>query len=345
MNLTVTQNINQINVTVTQSNTVIELQPVLNNTGASSGGGAVDSVNGQTGVVVLTADNIPETGTRFWLTNILKTAYDSTVTWIATNGTNLLNHLTNFSNPHNVTASQVGAPLGSGTSTGTNTGDETTLSIQTKRPLKTINSTSLEGIGNINIDISGKLDKVETVDVEKVYIKNADGTQGMKPTSELGGSNEFRIISTADSSNLTGTTAETIMSNFLIPGNTFSAGKSFNVIARVAKSTTVARFDFILYINTSVSLVGANQLMVMANTTASSQFGQATRQFSVKTSETECYSITSTGTAGHTDFIQNTAPPSSVTIDWTVDQRLILVLKNTSASDISRITFFKLTQD
>ena len=36
---------------------------------------------------------------------------------------------------------------------GTNTGDETTLSIQTKRPLKTINSTSLEGIGNIEINV------------------------------------------------------------------------------------------------------------------------------------------------------------------------------------------------
>ena len=30
-----------------------------------------------------------------------------------------------------------------------------------------------------------KLDKVTTADVEKVYIKNADGTQGMKPVSEL----------------------------------------------------------------------------------------------------------------------------------------------------------------
>ena len=34
---------------------------------------------------------------------------------------------------------------------GTNTGDETTLSIQTKRPLKTINLQSLEGAGDINI--------------------------------------------------------------------------------------------------------------------------------------------------------------------------------------------------
>jgi hypothetical protein len=39
----------------------------------------------------------------------LKTAYDSTVTWISTNGANILSHLTNTSNPHSTTASQVGA--------------------------------------------------------------------------------------------------------------------------------------------------------------------------------------------------------------------------------------------
>ena len=33
--------------------------------------------------------------------------------------------------------------------------------------------------------VDSKLDKVTTTDVEKVYIKNADGTQGMKPVSEL----------------------------------------------------------------------------------------------------------------------------------------------------------------
>lgn len=88
------------------------------------GGGAVDSVNGQTGVVVLDADDIAETATRFWLTSALKTAYDSAVTWISTNGTNLINHLSNTNNPHNTTAAQVGAPSGSGTSTGTNTGDQ-----------------------------------------------------------------------------------------------------------------------------------------------------------------------------------------------------------------------------
>jgi hypothetical protein len=42
------------------------------------------------------------------LTTTLKTAYDSAVTWITTNGTNLINHLSNTSNPHSVTKSQVG---------------------------------------------------------------------------------------------------------------------------------------------------------------------------------------------------------------------------------------------
>ncbi len=41
-------------------------------------------------------------------TGTLKTAYDSTVSWITTNGTNLLNHLSNTSNPHSVTKAQVG---------------------------------------------------------------------------------------------------------------------------------------------------------------------------------------------------------------------------------------------
>lgn len=39
----------------------------------------VQSVNGQTGNVVLDADDIAETATRFWLTNVLKLAYDGAV--------------------------------------------------------------------------------------------------------------------------------------------------------------------------------------------------------------------------------------------------------------------------
>lgn len=61
---------------------------------------------------------------------------------------------------------------------GTNTGDETTSSIQTKRPLKTIEGQSLEGVGDINLNKSdvglGNVDN--TSDFEKntatVVLKN-----------------------------------------------------------------------------------------------------------------------------------------------------------------------------
>lgn len=42
------------------------------------------------------------------LTTSLKNAYDNVVTWVSTNGTNLINHLSNTSNPHNVTKEQLG---------------------------------------------------------------------------------------------------------------------------------------------------------------------------------------------------------------------------------------------
>jgi hypothetical protein len=42
-------------------------------------------------------------------TNALKTAYDSAVSWISTNGSNLINHLSNTNNPHSTTATQVDA--------------------------------------------------------------------------------------------------------------------------------------------------------------------------------------------------------------------------------------------
>jgi len=83
----------------------------------------VGSVNGETGDVVLTQDDVLNgtTNVQFSLVNknkldsitaifttALKTAYDSAVTWITTNGTNILNHISNTTNPHEVTKTQIG---------------------------------------------------------------------------------------------------------------------------------------------------------------------------------------------------------------------------------------------
>jgi hypothetical protein len=80
---------------------------------SSGGGGAVSSVNSKTGAVVLDTSDINDTTNKRYVTDAQQTVIGNT--------------------------------------SGTNTGDETTSSIQTKRPLKTVNGNSLEGSGNIII--------------------------------------------------------------------------------------------------------------------------------------------------------------------------------------------------
>jgi len=124
---------------------------------SGGGGGAVDSVNGQTGVVILDADDINETTARKWLTSTLKTAYDGAVSWIATNGTNLLNHLTNTSNPHSTTASQVGAYTTSQVDTALGLkADKTTTPIILKNKLTNVSTTSSQTVVDyVDLSIMG----------------------------------------------------------------------------------------------------------------------------------------------------------------------------------------------
>ena len=118
---------------------------------AGGGGGSVNSVTGD-GVsgtatdVILTfptsneVDNdslIPGATTTLAL-NELGVATSDNTTAIGTNATNI------GTNASDINTLQTN-------NTGVNTGDETTLTIQTKRPLKTVNSQSLEGVGNVVI--------------------------------------------------------------------------------------------------------------------------------------------------------------------------------------------------
>ena len=72
-----------VNVSAGASQMVVAFEFYDGNFPGSSGGGAVDSVNGKTGTVVLGANDINESSTRFWLTDVLKTAYDGAVSGLA----------------------------------------------------------------------------------------------------------------------------------------------------------------------------------------------------------------------------------------------------------------------
>lgn len=77
------------------------------------------------------------------------------------------------------TAPQIRSILGITTLSGSNTGDETTSSIQTKRPLKTVNGNSLEGSGNIAIAATTNLSTSQTA--TQVVINSDTGTDATIP--------------------------------------------------------------------------------------------------------------------------------------------------------------------
>jgi len=176
--------------TVNETTGKLELQP------SSGGGGAVDSVFNRTGAVVATngdynAGQITETGSKVFVTpsektaiahanrstldliteaftTALKTAYDSAVTWIVTNGdnvisaytwvttngANVLNHIASTSNPHNVTKSQVGLSdvQNVDTTTTTNINEGTKLFFTTARVLATVLSGLSTATGGTIVD-------------------------------------------------------------------------------------------------------------------------------------------------------------------------------------------------
>jgi hypothetical protein len=100
-------------------------------------------------------------------TTSLKSLYDSAVT----NINNLL-----LTGDRLITSSEI-TKLSN--TSGINTGDETTESIQIKRPLKTINNQSLEGNGNIDIETANNFPYTEITKAElDTLIANSELTKG-----------------------------------------------------------------------------------------------------------------------------------------------------------------------
>lgn len=96
IDFTITYRGETLNLDETASQMVVAFTLYDGNFPNSSGGGAVDSVNGKTGAVVLNADDIAETSTRKWLTATLKGYYDSAYAWVNTNGASVLQSISDF---------------------------------------------------------------------------------------------------------------------------------------------------------------------------------------------------------------------------------------------------------
>ena len=121
--------------------------------------------------------------------------------------------------------------------------------------IKTINSTSLLGSGDITI-------------------------AGASPYTTVGNSAGILV---------NGTTANTISASILIPANTLVATKVLQLRAQVRKVGGSGTVNVRFYINTTNSLVGATQIAQGANMTGSGQMQRVQRDFYITISSLQCY--------------------------------------------------------
>lgn len=134
-------------------------------------------------------------------------------------------------------------------------------------------------------------------------------------------------------------TANQILTSFLIPANTFTAGDVLRVTARFKKSAANNSSQATILINTSVSTSGAITWKGNVLTTAQLSIGtQGTGVIINNTSNTQLpWPATNQGA---TDLINTTQAWQSATIDWTVDQYLLFFCNPNSALDTVSLIFY-----
>ena len=175
-------------------------------------------------------------------TTTLKSAYDGAVSWITTNGNNLINHLTNTSNPHSTTASQVGA--------------YTTSEVDTA--------------------LNSKVDKVTGLQLsQESYTTTEKNKLASIPSF-------WNYVRTSDTANVSGTTVETLIESVLIPSGTYANGGILNLIPIFQKGGVNGTWQVKIYIGQNASnLTGASIIATSPVNTAGTWYGQMRRSLTV----------------------------------------------------------------
>ena len=217
----------------------------------------------------------------------------------STNAADLVAHTSNTSNPHSTTKSQVG--LGNvpnvdtstttnitdsvnkrfvtdanlttiGNQSGVNTGDETTASIQSKRPLKTISGNSLEGTGNVALAKSdvGLSNVDNTSDADKpISTATQTALNAKEPTITAGTTSQYyrgdKTFQTLDK-------AAVGLSNV---DNTSDADKPVST----AQATAIALKQDTLVSGTNIKTINSNSILGSGNLAISAVVNQAFRTY------------------------------------------------------------------
>jgi hypothetical protein len=172
------------------------------------------------------------------------------------------------------------------------------------------------------------------------------GSSGLSGTSGLSGisglsSQLYRVVNTADSSTITGTTALTLVYSQLIPANTFILGDIVRISYRGLKTGTAGNNSQTFYINTGNTVSGASLLGTFA-TTALVRIMQIDRKLYIKnvTTNTETYT---NNTNSPYEYTNNPSIVfANIAINWTVNQYLICANTLSNSADSFKGSSFEI---
>jgi hypothetical protein len=134
---------------------------------------------------------------------------------------------------------------------------------------------------------------------------------------------------------ITGTTANTLTRSILIPAGTIvdQPGTTAELTARAIKTGVAGIATLRVYVNTTDSLSGATLLATGAVATGADLFQQLERTMFIGKNPINT-KVLSTTTGLYSDNDRSTSE-SSIVIDWTAPQYIILAVQNASTLDTS----------
>ena len=182
-------NAGQITETATKKiMTDAERTKLANQSGTNTGDETTASIQAKRPLKTVGGTSLEGAGDVPFPTAPVTSVFSRTGIVTAQNGDYTTGQITEVANKKYVTDAQL---VVIGNTSNTNTGDETTLSIQTKRPLKTVNGNSLEGTGNVSIPAFN-------ANTEKVLTKYKSATRNvLESTSSTAGVTYLTLIENA----------------------------------------------------------------------------------------------------------------------------------------------------
>jgi hypothetical protein len=141
---------------------------------------------------------------------------------------------------------------------------------------------------------------------------------------------------TQDSATITGTTSETLLASTLVPANTFSVDDVINLEIRCKRASATGATSHRIKINTSNSLSGATLAGIVTNNNAV-LMPTFSRNLCIKSSTyTE---VMGTSATFSTDIGSITSAISSINIDWTIDQYIIISVQPSASAETNVLSY------